>query len=99
MDEQIKNKKASALKYDKAQDEAPKVVAHGQRYMAQEIIKIAQKHDIPIKKDEDMVELLSQIEINQEIPPNMYKAVAEVFSFVYQISNDKRDSELNENKN
>lgn len=99
MEEYIKNKKASALKYNLKEDEAPKVVAQGERYMAKEIIRIAQKNNIPIKKDEDMVELLSQIEINQEIPPNMYKAVAEVFSFIYQISNDKRDDELNENKN
>ena len=94
MKEDIKNKKASALRYRANEDNAPKVVAKGERYIAQEIIRIAKKNGIPIKKDEDMVELLSKIEINQEIPPNMYKAIAEVFSFIYQISNDKRDEKI-----
>jgi flagellar biosynthesis protein len=44
-----------------------------------------------------MVELLSQIELNKEIPVDMYKAVAEVFSFIYAITKDKR--EKNEEKN
>lgn len=93
MERYIKNKKANALKYNRDLDNAPKVVAQGERYMAEEIIRIAKKNNIPIKKDEDMVELLSQIEVNQEIPPNMYKAVAEIFSFIYKISRDNNEKE------
>jgi flagellar biosynthesis protein len=83
-------KKATALTYDKENDNAPKVVANGEGYVASNIIKVATKNNIPIKKDEDMVELLSQIEINKTIPENMYKSVAEIFSFIYNITNDKR---------
>ncbi len=86
----MKSKKAAALKYNQSSDNAPKVVASGERLVAQNIIKIAQQNNIPIKKDEDMVQMLSQIELNQEIPPAMYKAVAEIFSFIYDITNDKR---------
>ncbi|MDD2383388.1 MAG: EscU/YscU/HrcU family type III secretion system export apparatus switch protein [Sulfurospirillaceae bacterium] len=82
--------KAVALKYNKEKNGAPTVVAKGKGEVANNIIKLAQEHDIFIKKDADLVELLSKIEINKEIPPMLYKAVAEVFSFIYKITNDKR---------
>lgn len=82
-------KKAVALKYEKEKSAAPKVVAKGKGAVAQNIIKIAQEHELPIKKDADLVELLSKIEIDKEIPPNLYKAVAEIFSFIYNITNKK----------
>ena len=85
-----KPQKAVALKYDREKSNAPKVVASGKGEIANNIIKLAQEHDIFIKKDADLVELLSKIEVNKEIPPMLYKAVAEVFSFIYKITNDKR---------
>lgn len=85
-----KMQKAVALKYDREKQGAPKVVASGKGEVANNIIKLAREHDIFIKKDADLVELLSKIELNKEIPPMLYKAVAEVFSFIYKITNDKR---------
>ena len=52
---------------------------------------IAKQHNIPIKKDEDLLSMLSTIEINEEIPTQLYKAVAEIFSFIYEISNEKQN--------
>ena len=85
-----KPQKAVALKYDREKQGAPKVVATGKGEVANNIIKLAQEHDIFIKKDADLVELLSKIELNKEIPPLLYKAVAEVFSFIYKVTSDKR---------
>ncbi|WP_067172813.1 EscU/YscU/HrcU family type III secretion system export apparatus switch protein [Sulfurospirillum sp. UCH001] len=85
-----KPQKAVALKYDREKSGAPKVIASGKGEVANNIIKLAQEHDIFIKKDADLVELLSKIELNKEIPPMLYKAVAEVFSFIYKITDDKR---------
>jgi len=85
-----KPKKAVALKYDREKKGAPKVVASGKGEIANNIIKLAQEHDIFIRKDADLVELLSKIELNKEIPPLLYKAVAEVFSFIYKVTKDKR---------
>jgi len=85
-----KPQKAVALKYDREKSGAPKVIASGKGEVANNIIKLAQEHDIFIKKDADLVELLSKIELNKEIPPMLYKAVAEVFSFIYKITGDKR---------
>lgn len=79
--------KAVALKYDIQKDSAPSVIAKGKGETASNIIKLANEHDIPIKKDEDLVELLSQLDIEKEIPGSMYKAVAEIFSFIYDLSN------------
>ena len=82
-------KKAAALQYDKENDQAPHVTAHGSGETAKNIIKIAEQNGIPIKKDEDLVNMLSQIELNQEIPVELYKAVSEIFSFIYGLTNEE----------
>ena len=79
-----KIKKAVALGYNKDRDNAPKVLASGKGEVANKIIEAAKIYKIPIKEDSDLVEILSKVDINQEIPPNLYKAVAEVFSFLYR---------------
>lgn len=90
--------KAVALKYDILKDSAPKIIAKGKGATASNIIKVAKENNIPIKKDEDLIELLSQIDIDKEIPDSMYKAVAEIFSFIYDLSNNKNklDEKLKE---
>lgn len=82
-------KKAVALGYDIDKDNAPRVVAKGKGESAENIIKIAQLHNLPIKQDEDLVELLSKVELDREVPEKLYLAVAEVFSFIYKITNQK----------
>ncbi|WP_024954489.1 EscU/YscU/HrcU family type III secretion system export apparatus switch protein [Sulfurospirillum arcachonense] len=82
-------KKAVALRFDKEKEKAPRVVAKGKSLVAERIIKIAKENELPIKKDEDLVELLTKIELDKEIPSNLYKAVAEVFSFIYNVTNKK----------
>jgi len=77
-------KKAAALRYDQKKEKAPRVVAKGEGKNAENIIKIAALHKLPIQKDEDLIELLSNVEINKEVPDALYKAVAEVFSFIYK---------------
>ncbi|WP_304546329.1 EscU/YscU/HrcU family type III secretion system export apparatus switch protein [Sulfurimonas microaerophilic] len=76
--------KAAALKYDASKDSAPRVTAKGEGKTAQKIIEIAKENDIPIKQDENLIELLSNVELDHEVPPQMYKAIAEVFSFIYK---------------
>ena len=78
--------KAAALRYDASKNNAPKVTAKGEGKTAQKIIEIAKENDIPIKEDADLIELLSKVELDQEVPPEMYKAIAEVFSFIYKNS-------------
>lgn len=86
---QVNKKKAVALGYNRSQDNAPKVLASGAGEIANKIISLAKEHDIPIKEDPDLIEILSKVEVDQEIPPNLYTAVAEIFSFLYKITNKK----------
>ncbi len=84
-----KKKKAVALTYDKQKDDAPKIIAKGEGFIAQKIIDLAKEHDIPIKDDPDLIEVLSSLDINEEIPSEIYVAVAELLAFVYS-SNSNR---------
>ena len=77
-------KKAAALRYNNSKENAPRLVAKGKGQSAENIIKIAQLHNLPIQKDEDLIELLSNVELDKEVPEALYKAVAEVFSFIYK---------------
>lgn len=83
--------KAAALKYDRLSSQAPKVIAKGKGESAKNIIKIAEENQLPIKKDEELIELLSKIDIDSEIPDNMYKAVAEIFSYIYDLKKNYKD--------
>jgi flagellar biosynthesis protein len=76
-------KKAVALQYEPDKASAPRVTAKGKGSIAEQIIRAAEAHGLPIRKDEDLVELLAQVELDREIPENLYKAVAEVFVFLY----------------
>ncbi|MBF0118074.1 MAG: EscU/YscU/HrcU family type III secretion system export apparatus switch protein [Desulfobacterales bacterium] len=83
-------KKAVALKYQAGKDKAPKLTAKGSGIVAEKIIEIAKEHNIPIKNDPDLIEVLSKIDINEEIPPNVYVAVAELLAFAYSVNRKKK---------
>lgn len=83
------SKRAIALGYDVIKDSAPTLKAKGKGYVAEEIIERAKQHNIPIQEDASLVELLSQLEINERIPENLYDVVAEVFSFVYRLDKEQ----------
>jgi len=84
-----KTKKAVALKYDREKDDAPKVKASGQGIIADKIIELAREHGVPIHDDPDLVEVLASLDIDQEIPSDVYVAVAELLAFIYS-SNSER---------
>ncbi|NQY24428.1 MAG: type III secretion system protein [Arcobacter sp.] len=83
--------KAAALQYDSSSNMAPRIIAKGKGETANNIIKIAKANNLPIKKDEDLIELLSKIDIDTEIPNNMYKAVAEIFSYIYELNQKHKE--------
>ncbi len=79
-------KTAVALKYHTKQDTAPKVTAKGEGLIAERIIQLAKENQVPIKEDPDLVQILSQVDINKEVPPSVYKVVAELLAFVYKLN-------------
>ncbi|MBH0229257.1 EscU/YscU/HrcU family type III secretion system export apparatus switch protein [Halobacillus yeomjeoni] len=87
-----KPSKAIALNYEADQESAPKVTAKGKGYIADNILKKAEENNIPIQKDASMVELLSQLNINEQIPEELYHVVAEVFAFIYQTDQQAKNS-------
>ena len=82
---------AAALKYDTRKDSAPKVVAKGRGTVAEKIIEIAKKNNVPIKNDPGLVQILSKLDIDEQIPTELYKAVAEILAFVYSANNRYRE--------
>ncbi len=82
--------KAVALQYESG-DTAPKVVAKGQGSTAERIIDEAEKNDVTVYKDSKLVESLFGLEINEEIPEELYQAVAEIIFYIYSADERKRN--------
>ena len=86
----MKNKKkssrAAAISYDAEKNRAPRLVAKGSGNIADKIIEIARQHDIPMVKDENLVQVLEALDLETEIPPELYRAVAEVLAFIYRLN-------------
>ncbi|MBQ3434261.1 MAG: EscU/YscU/HrcU family type III secretion system export apparatus switch protein [Selenomonadaceae bacterium] len=78
-------KKAVALKYVAERDLAPKVIAKGRGHVAEHILETAQKNAVPVYQDKTLVNMLMALEIDREIPPELYKAIAEVMAYVYKM--------------
>jgi flagellar biosynthetic protein FlhB len=77
---------AIAIQYDESRMNAPKVVAKGADFMALQIRLIAMKHGIPIVERKPLARALyKEVAVNQEVPPEFYKAVAEILAYVYRL--------------
>jgi len=81
-----KNRKAVALKYKMFTDNAPIVVAKGRGFVAEKIIEIAKEHKIPIREDNDLVTVLSKVDLMGEVPPELYKVIAEILAYIYTVN-------------
>jgi flagellar biosynthesis protein len=80
---------AIALKYDKDKDGAPRVVAKGMRLKAEKIRAIAREHGIPFMRNVNLANALYRVEVGQEVPEELYDAVAEVLNFVYELQREQ----------
>ncbi len=81
-----KQARAVALKYTPRVDRAPKVTAKGSGLVAERIIELAQKHGVPLREDAALVQILSQLDFHEEIPPSVYGVVAEILAFIYSLN-------------
>ena len=80
-----KRRSAVAVRYDIEKDKAPFVIAAGQGTVAEEILRVAEDNKIPMYEDKRLVDLLSKIELDTEVPPELYVLVAQVLFFVYKL--------------
>lgn len=87
---------AVALHYG-AEDDAPRILAAGPGEIAKRIIELAEKSGVPIKRNDTLVEVLSQIEVGATIPSECYRAVAEIFAFLFRMDIAWREKKLKDN--
>ncbi len=76
--------KAVAIEYERGADDAPRVTASGSGHIAEQILAIAFARGIKVRRDEDLVNVLSLIEVDSPIPVEAFTAVAEILAYVYQ---------------
>lgn len=80
----LMSKKAVALKYVPGESEAPVVVAKGRGKMAEAILDKAKENGVPVQEDAALVEVLSKLDLDEQIPSELYQLVAEVLTYIYR---------------
>ena len=83
--------KAVAVRYDVEKDRAPRVTAQGRSLVADRILAEAKKNGIPVYQNKSLVNMLMALEIDREIPPELYRTIAEVLAHVYRIDRHMGD--------
>ena len=81
-----KSPKAVALKYDQKTDKAPRVIATGRGEVAEKIIAVAKANSVPLYEEQNLIQVLEALDLETEIPPELYRAVAEVLAFIYRLN-------------
>jgi flagellar biosynthesis protein len=76
--------KVAALRYERGVDRAPHVVARGEGHVADRILALAREHGIPVHEDPGLVEVLAGLDLDAEIPAEVYQVVAEILAFLYR---------------
>ena len=90
INQEKKREQAVALRYNNDTENAPRVVAKGSGALAVKIKEMAKEGGVPITENPDLVELLSFVEIDSEIPSELYGAVAEILSWVYRANEEMK---------
>jgi flagellar biosynthesis protein len=80
-----KRDKAVALEYDVKRDSSPVVTAKGEGFVARRIVEVARAADVPVVEDAALVSALLSLELGQEIPVELYEAVARILSWIYRL--------------
>lgn len=80
---------AVALRYAAGSGAAPKVVAKGSGPVAETILRVAREHGVPVREDKDLVELLSACELLDEIPEELYTAVARILAYLHALNQER----------
>ncbi len=84
-------KRAVALQYG-PDDAAPVVVASGMGYLAEKIVTVAQENGIPVYEDDSLATILTQLQLGQEIPPELYRAIVDIYVYFLNFDPSGRKS-------
>ena len=89
-DQRPQPQRAVALRYAGDADGAPKVLAKGEGALAERILETAREAGIPIEEDRDLVELLAACELGEDVPTELWTAVAELLLHLWRMNEDLR---------
>jgi flagellar biosynthesis protein len=78
-------KQAVAIKYEQNRHQAPLVVAKGQGIVADQILAAAKQHAVPVYQNKALAGMLMAVQLDSQIPPDLYQAVAEVLAYIYRL--------------
>ncbi len=81
-------RKAASLRYRPEREDAPRFTAAGRGRVAERILETARAAGVPVQEDPALAEILSSLEPGDEIPPDTYRAVAEILAFLYRVDRD-----------
>ena len=76
--------RVAALRYDHPADRAPKLVARGDGHVAERILALAREHGIRVHEDRELVDVLARLDLEADIPGEVYQVVAEILAFLYR---------------
>jgi flagellar biosynthesis protein len=82
-------RKAAAIAYRPDRDGAPRVTAAGRGKVAEKILEVARAAGLPVREDAALAEVLSRLDPGAEIPPDTYRAVAEILAFLYRLDRER----------
>lgn len=85
---------AVALEYKPGESRLPSVTASGYGYIAEKILDLAFASGVKVRQDADLAEILAAVDLNSEIPPEAFAAVAEILSYIYQLNAGAREDSL-----
>ena len=88
-------KRAVALQYG-PDDAAPVVVASGMGYLAERIVEVAQESGVPVYEDDSLATILSQLNLGQQIPEELYQAIVEIYVYFLNFDTAKRERQAGE---
>ena len=87
----LRKKRAAALHYG-ADDTAPVVVASGMGYLAEKIVDVAQANGVPVYEDDSLATILTQLQLGQEIPQELYQAIVDIYVYFLNFDPNKRET-------
>lgn len=90
----VRNKRAVALKYELGKNSAPIIIASGKGYVAERIVEVGEKHGVPVYVDEQTSLVLSEMNVGSQVPPELYTIVATIYAHIVQTAETKIKKDL-----
>lgn len=85
-------RRAVALHYEPSKNQAPRVSASGRGWLAERILTLARENRVPIVEDANLAQMLGNLSLGEEVPRELYEAIAAIYAFVMEADRRKGNS-------